>query len=181
MTNKTGLPTLDIYHFIVDWAMAHRGNTPSQRQIADGLDVAQSTAHYHIHILVGMGLLEQIDGELCVARGVFTMKDPMYDMTPIHRIYPDILSMTVIPEFIAHFHVGGMTAEEVGIVLGEKADDEFLYATYPEGFCYEKAEPESEFDFMDRYYLYTPAKHKIGWLDYSPATYTAMIHLGMVN
>lgn len=64
----SGHTTLDIYRYIVDWALSHKGNTPSLRQIAAGCGFSVDTAHNHVRILIEEGALRRIDGDLCVAR-----------------------------------------------------------------------------------------------------------------
>ena len=79
MGELTGFTTLDVYKFIVKWAMEHKGNTPSQRQIAAAIGVAGSTVHYHTQTLISQGLLERLDGELCVVRAQFDTEPDVFD------------------------------------------------------------------------------------------------------
>lgn len=136
---STGFATIDCYHFILQWAIAHKGNTPSLRQIAAGCNFSGATAHYHKQVLIKQGLLEIIDGELCVVRAKFTLPDNAYEMAEIERIYPDIASMNYIPkeiDFVNARTKPGIHVSDWGIILGEAADEEFLFATYPSGWRY---------------------------------------------
>lgn len=128
MTNSTGFLSIDTYHYIINYALTHKGNTPSQRQIASGCGFSNATAHYHTQILISQGLLERIDGELCVSRGIFSVPPNIFDIADIDRNYPDITDMKVIPKEIVGL---GQNIEEYGISVGDAADQEFLSASYP--------------------------------------------------
>lgn len=82
MIEKSGFPMVDIYKFIVKWALEHGGNTPSMRRIASSCGYSPATAHDNVVKLIGTGLLVRKDEEVCVARGSFIIanRDP-YDMT----------------------------------------------------------------------------------------------------
>lgn len=76
----SGNTTLDTWKFILDWALSHKGNTPSLRQIARGCGFSQDTAHAHQHKLIEMGMLVKIDTEVCVARLRVSAPKNIYDL-----------------------------------------------------------------------------------------------------
>lgn len=134
MAEVTGNTTLDVYNFILEWATKHKGNTPSQRQIATALGCVQTTALYHIHKLIDHGVLSYVDGELCIERSTFTLDNNALDLMP-KQAGPDVIAMQYIPKVINSDDPG--LWDELGIVMGDVADEEFMYATYPAGWHYE--------------------------------------------
>lgn len=76
---NTGFAAMDVYKFIVKWAQSHKGNTPSLNQVARGCNLTSPTVHYHIQNLIKAGLLERIDGHLCVIRSSFVVHNHVYD------------------------------------------------------------------------------------------------------
>lgn len=125
---QTGFRTVDTYRFIVDWALAHKGNTPSLREIGNGCDFSNATAHHHVQVLIGLGLLQSIDGQLCVTRLVVIAPQNIYDMERPERIHPDMEEMAYIPKEMTFSRTH---PKEMGIMIGEAVDDEFMAATYP--------------------------------------------------
>lgn len=126
--SNTGFATVDTYRFIADWALAHKGNTPSLRQIAQGCGFSGATAHYHIQVLIKQGLLERIDGALCVVRLQIIAPDNIYDMKSPERIYPEFRLMKSIPKEMTWMKTH---PKEMGIAIGDAIDEEFLQASYP--------------------------------------------------
>lgn len=135
MINSTGFTTLDCYHFVVQWALTHKGNTPSQRQIARGCGFSNATAHYHTQILIERNLLARIDGELCVTRGTFSVPPNIFDLADLERTYPVITDMKTIPKEVTGLPANTKLAE-FGIIPGDAVDSEFLKAYYPPGWEY---------------------------------------------
>lgn len=142
MTEITGNTTMDVYNVILDWATKHKGNTPSQRQIAKTCGFAQTTALYHIHILIKHGLLSYVDGELCVERSTFTLDGNALDLTPKQE-RPDIMTMKYIPKVMHGDNLDLWTT--MGIIMGDAADAEFMYSTYPSGWHYEQLADNSAY------------------------------------
>lgn len=139
MTKGTGFATIDTYHFILQWALEHKGNTPSQRQIAAGCGFSNATAHYHTNDLINKGLLERKDGELCVVRGTFAIPENAFEIEDLQRLYPPLAEMGHIPKDImfAEFVEHPLDAlNELGIILGDAVDSEFLAASYPSGWSF---------------------------------------------
>lgn len=131
--------TVKTYHFILDWAVAHKGNTPTQRQIAAGCGYTQATAHNHIGVLIEANILEYIDNHLCIVRSQFTVSDNAYEAAELERTYPDVTLMKCIPKDCeirdeAVKESGGL--EHLGITVGKPLDSEFLAAKYPKGWKY---------------------------------------------
>lgn len=172
-SSGTGFPTVDTYTFIVNFALAHKGNTPSQRQIGEGCGFSGATAHYHIHALMEQGLLERIDGELCVARLKITAPDDIYDeMKSIERTYPEIEKMGCIPKEMRS-PKNDISLAKLDIETGDAIDEEFLVATYPENWRYIKA---SRDEAVDIYLLYATRNHPRATLSFDRANYKASIY-----
>src|SRR6187455_857053 len=100
MSRPTGHTTIDVYRFIVDWALKHKGNTPSQREIGRACDISGSTAQYHTELLVGKKLLARIDGELCVMRSDFMLHSDAYNLDFSDPEEDKIAEMKIIPKDI---------------------------------------------------------------------------------
>lgn len=175
MSENTGFRTVDVYHFILDWAIAHQGNTPSQRQIAAGCGCSNSTAHHHTQVLIGRGLLERKDGELIVVRSTFSVPENAWEWEEIERVYPDILSMTVIPKDtnVDDLSIMG-TLDFVGLKTGAAVDEEFLAATYPDGWKYQVAAmPDTA---VDVYFLIDGKGTLRATLRFDKTNYKAKLH-----
>lgn len=169
----SGFLTVDVYHFIVQWALAHKGNTPSQRQIGEGCGFSGATAHYHIHALMDQGLLERIDGELCVARIKITAPDDIYDeMKSVERTYPGIEGMRCIPKEVRSSKKD-ISLAKLGIETGDAMDEEFLVATYPEGWHYLKASGD---EAVSIYLLRTAQSYPRATLSFDRINYKASIY-----
>lgn len=82
----SGHTTIDTWRFILDWALSHKGNTPSMRQIAKGCDFSQDTAHVHVHILIAQGVLRQIDGDLCIVKLRVSAPKDIYDLPGVKNV-----------------------------------------------------------------------------------------------
>lgn len=175
MSNSSGFATLDTYHFILNWGLAHKGNTPSQRQISAGCGFSNATAHHHKRVLIEQGLLEIIDGELCIVRSTFTLPPNAYEVSEIERIYPNITEMKHIPKDIDFSDLGEKPSlADLGIMLGEAADEQFLLATYPEGWRYLHIKQDDP--GVDMYHLVDTQKNLRASLRFNKMQYTANIY-----
>lgn len=76
----TGHTMMDVYRFIVTWAEIHKGNTPTQRVVAEHLHVTAPTVRYHMDNLIRQGLLERVDNVLCVVRATFVVHGHAFDV-----------------------------------------------------------------------------------------------------
>lgn len=131
---SSGFATHDTYKYIVDWALQHKGNTPSHRQIAAGCGFSHATAHYHIQQLIDKGLLERLDGALCISHAEISVPYTAFNALR-ERAYPDVTTMRFIPKEV-RFAKERSTLAKLGIESGDSLDEEFRQATYPEGWHY---------------------------------------------
>lgn len=160
---KSGHNVIDAYNFILEWAAAHQGNTPSQRKMAAHCQFAIGTAYTCVATLIEKGLLERIDGDLCVVKADFTLDDDAFDVFAANSKPPDLLDMNVIPQDIQ----GTNEAElfDMRIVVGEHIVDQFFYdATYPDGWQYEKVDDDKQGTYLlaDDKGLYRAVAHYHG-------------------
>jgi hypothetical protein len=64
-----------MYQFIVDYKSSHDGNSPTYREIQDGLGVnSLNTVHMYIHGMIDAGLLTIINRKMCVRDGAWTLE-----------------------------------------------------------------------------------------------------------
>lgn len=170
---SSGFATVDTYRFIVNFALTHKGNTPSQRQIGEGCGFSGATAHYHIHALMEQKLLERIDGELCVARIKVTAPDDIYDeMKSVERTYPEIEKMGCIPKEM-RWSTKNISLAKLGVEANDAIDEEFLVATYPEGWRYIKASID---EAASVYLLRTAQNSPRATLSFDRVNYKASIY-----
>lgn len=175
MRENTGFRTIDVYHYILQWAIDHEGNTPSQRQIAAGCGCSNSTAHHHTQVLIGRGLLERKDGELCVVRSTFTVAENAWQWEEIERVYPDIMSMTVMPKD-HDFELGPSGLNNIGIFLGSAIDEEFVNAHYPDGWKYVASSPLNPSSSISVFQLFDDENRVVGSLRFDKLNYKAKIY-----
>ena len=175
-TVNSGFATLDTYRYIVDWALGHKGNTPSQRQIAAGVGFSHATAHYHIQQLIEKGLLERRDGALCITHAEVSVPYTAFNALR-DRAYPDIESMTVIPKEV-RFAGHKTTTAKVGIEEGESVDEEFRQATYPENWHYRPLEDDNlQKSGVKGWLLYDAKGNEIGVLSFDLTEYRAKLYI----
>ena len=136
----TGFHTLDTYRFIVDWALEHGGNTPTQRQIAAGCGFSHATAHYQIQQLIQKGLLERRDGALCIVHAEVAVPYSAYNALR-DMGNPDVTTMQFVPKEV-HFANPSVSLADLGIVAGDSFDVEYQRAIYPAGWHFEPVETE---------------------------------------
>lgn len=136
MSNKTGFSTVDTYNFILAWAIAHKGNTPSQRQVAKGCGFSGATAHACKLALIKEGLLEIIDGVLCVVRADFVLHPDAHNFGSTQTTTPDIRQMGIIPKKLEGTNKKELV--KLGIKIGKAVDEFYNEAVYPSGWFYEQ-------------------------------------------
>lgn len=168
--SKSGFPAADTYRFIVDWAIAHKGNTPSLKQIGDALGVAPATVFYHVRALVERGVLERIDGDLCVTRLIVTAPDNIYYLNAPERSYPEIEKMLVIPKEVT---LGRSTLDGMGINPIDVLDEEFMTASYPPFWKFAKI---NSINGVETYQLLDEGNVTRAILTYDLVNYKASIH-----
>lgn len=54
--------TQSVYQFICQFMAEHNGLSPSQREIADGCFISQSTVGRHLDILMAQGCIRRVSG-----------------------------------------------------------------------------------------------------------------------
>lgn len=136
MSSKTGFSTVDTYNFILAYAIAHKGNTPSQRQVAKGCGFSGATAHACKLALIKEGLLEIIDGTLCIARADFVLHPDARNFGSTQTTTPDIRQMGIIPKRLQGTNKKKLA--KLGVKVGKPVDEFYNEATYPSGWFYEK-------------------------------------------
>ncbi len=62
----TALRRQEILAYIVQYAIEHKGPTPTIREIAQHFRLAYTTCYYHIELLIKEGHLQKRDGKLIV-------------------------------------------------------------------------------------------------------------------
>lgn len=167
---STGFATFDTYRFIIDYTLSHKGNTPSMRQIAKGCGFSQDTSHAHVHVLIGMGLLEKIDNELCVARIAVVAPDNIYDLEPPNRVMPEIGTMKYIPLVRT---MGKTSLARLGITVGEKINDQFANATYPDEWRFITS---TDNGVIETYHLVDENKSPVATMRYDALNNLASMH-----
>ena len=76
MTEKSTLVSVAMYEFIVEYKTEHDGNSPTYREILDGMGIySLNTVHMYIHGMIDAGLLEVIDRKLCVKGGAWNLEE----------------------------------------------------------------------------------------------------------
>lgn len=138
MTQRTGFSTIDTYNFVLDWSIAHKGNTPSQRQVANGCGFSGATAHSCINALIKEGLLERIDGTLCVVRADFVLRSSARNLNSNQTNMADIQRMGIIPKKLRGANKKELA--KLGVKIGKAIDEFWNEAVYPPGWFYEKVE-----------------------------------------
>lgn len=142
MTTNSGYTAIDCYNFVLEYSKAHKGNTPSHRQIGIACGFSVATAHSCVQSLIKEGLLERIDNELCVVRSDFVLHADASQLGDgkLKTEEPvDILAMKSIP-----LDINGITPKKLkalGITLkGVAVSKDYAEATYPDGWRYEEIE-----------------------------------------
>lgn len=157
---NSGFTTADVYSFILEWAVLHGGNTPTQRQIAAACHVATGTAHHHRQVLIKQGLLNYADGAFWITKGQFVLDADAESLEPKVEESP-ILSMKIIPRKIQG--VTRTRLKQLGIKIGVDFDEHHLHAVYPKGWRFEQLEAEEEtFLLMDADEKYVGLYHENG-------------------
>lgn len=150
MSDSTGYSVADCYNFIVSWALAHKGNTPSQRQIATSCGFSSATAYNCIKVLIKQGMLERVDGELCVVRSSFEVEPGAEQFilltfdngTKEAPSKINVFNMQYIPKDIQG--ISQKQLVKVGIGMQEMDDAHFWRAVYPKGWIYEVIDGETD-------------------------------------
>ena len=64
---------VQIFEYIVSYKEAHDGNTPTYREMRDGVGGVSSlgTIHKYIHKMIDAGLINLVDGKLCLDEGAW--------------------------------------------------------------------------------------------------------------
>jgi SOS-response transcriptional repressor LexA len=58
--NENPLNTRErVYSFIVQYKIENNGDSPTVREIAQGISVGQTTVHHHINRLIGMKIIRR--------------------------------------------------------------------------------------------------------------------------
>lgn len=172
MTISSGFATIDTYQFIVNWALAHKGNTPSQSQIGLGCGFSGATAHYHIHVLMEQGLLERIDGELCVTRLQVSVPLDIHDMRSVERTHPEIERMGHVPKDM--IVTDSSLMQNLEIRIGEVVDEEFSTAIYPDHWAFVRISNTDS--LCESYLLFDENGDGRAVLHFDRANYKASIH-----
>lgn len=62
-----------IFEFIVSYKETHDGNTPTYREMLDGVDGVSSlaTIHNYLHKMIKSGLINLVDGKICLDEGTW--------------------------------------------------------------------------------------------------------------
>lgn len=139
---KSGHNVIDAYNFILSWAVAHKGNTPSQRKIAQECDFAIGTAHTCVATLIKEGLLERIDGDLCVVKAEFTLDADAANIPATNNRVWHLSDMNVIPQDMSDEDRWRLA--DAGVYIGKSVNDLFNKAEYPEGWRYERIESDDQ-------------------------------------
>lgn len=144
--STTGFSVLDTYNFICDYAVAHKGNTPSQRLIAANCGFSSATAHSCVSALIKEGLLERIDGAVCVVRADFTLQPNARNFPSSKEKTTDVMPMTLIPKKLQG--VNRKHLAKMGIKIGKAADDIYNLATYPPDWSYERVNDPNQESYL---------------------------------
>lgn len=143
MNSKTGFSTVDSYNFILAWSIAHKGNTPSQREIAKGCGFSSATAHSCVGALIKEGLLQRIDGTLCIVRADFVLRPNARNLGHNQDEMANIRQMGIIPKRLQGANKKQLA--KLGIKVGKAIDEFWNQASYPPGWFYEKIDdPDQE-------------------------------------
>lgn len=143
---KSGHNVIDAYHFILEYAAAHQGNTPSQRRMAAHCEFAIGTAHTCVAALIKEGLLERIDGDLCVVKADFALHPDAATVPANKGRTASLLDMNVIPRDIQGTNQAELNI--MGIDIYGPFNDHFYEASYPLDWQYEKVESDGQETYL---------------------------------
>lgn len=60
-----------LFEFIIQYKETHDGNSPTYREMRDGIGVSIGTIHRYIHRMIGVGLISMVDGKMCLREGTW--------------------------------------------------------------------------------------------------------------
>jgi SOS-response transcriptional repressor LexA len=73
----SGLIAVNLFEFIISYKESHDGNSPTYREMVDGIGVSSTnTIFQYIRKMEKHGLIKMVDGKMCLAEGSWNY-DPL--------------------------------------------------------------------------------------------------------
>ena len=73
----SGLLAVNLFEFIISYKESHDGNSPTYREMVDGIGVhSTNTIFQYIRKMEKYGLIKMVDGKMCLTEGKWSY-DPL--------------------------------------------------------------------------------------------------------